>query len=219
MASVTRPRGPRAQSAEVLPQPPASREHSQTRTEPIPVRCSSRSKPIREQRQDSGAGTFEAEMVEVTKPAEKPRGLIIRKLSRTPSPAETELQETIGGDTTPTQSNFSRPRLSRKENFLDIVRTASASPPDESIIYPSPDHAPSPPSPDDLALSPDRSGSPVHHYTSLRDLPKPTWNTARETTAINPPRYDPTRDALNQWCSHRADDGRAMGLCAAGLRA
>jgi len=209
-SSFTRPgSNKRAKTADVLPQSISAKNNVYIK---VPARRSSRSQARREQRQDS-AGTLEAEAVRVGKPAETPRALTIRKLNdraRTPSPSkqgpdELQMKDANIGNTPFNSPNpdTARPRLSRKETLINLVRSSSASPPDESFVYPSPDHVPASPCADDLTISP--APSP-----SLERRSSPAFkSTPRESfVVVNPPRYDPTRLAIHQWCSHLGSTSR-----------
>ncbi|TKA50023.1 hypothetical protein B0A55_13227, partial [Friedmanniomyces simplex] len=172
----------------------------------------------------------EAEAVELIKPRGMPRGLTIRKLSepsRTPSlkvEDKTEQKAEITPTSTSTSTstspatspNFSRPRLQATQHLINLCRN-SASPPDESTVYPSPDDAPASRAPDeDPTISPCHSFRPSpelrHHQLASPhftfQIPSNSNNNNNNNKShirdppsirVDPPRYDPTLLPAYQW--------------------
>ncbi|KAK0878628.1 hypothetical protein LTR87_007489 [Friedmanniomyces endolithicus] len=174
-----------------------------------------RSQERRQERADSGTGVQEAEAVEYIKPQGMPKGLTIRKksaASRTPSlqvdgTTEQKVDNASPGVSPTTSQNFSRPRLQTTQQLINFCRN-SASPPDASIIYPSPDHAPASAS-DDLSISPCHP-DPLHPTSANFNfqLPPPTNPNEFTTVRVDPPRYDPTLLPAYQWTSYSDSTSR-----------
>ncbi|KAK0925931.1 hypothetical protein LTR57_004535 [Friedmanniomyces endolithicus] len=158
-ASTARPTGKRTKSPEIIPNAITKAGEQLLGIKPADKRRT-RSQERRQERADSGTGVQEAEAVEYIKPQGMPKGLTIRKksaASRTPSfqvdgTTEQKVDNASPGVSPTTSQNFSRPRLQTTQQLINFCRN-SASPPDASIIYPSPDHAPASAS-DDLSISP-----------------------------------------------------------------
>ncbi|KAK0944780.1 hypothetical protein LTR29_003793 [Friedmanniomyces endolithicus] len=212
-ASTTRPTGKRTKSAETSPNAITKAGEQLLGITPAEKRRT-RSQERRQQRVDSGAGVQEAEVVEYTKPQGMPKGLTIRKksaASRTPSlqldgATEQKIDHASPGVSPTTSPNFSRPRLQTTQQLINFCRN-SASPPDGSIVYPSPDHAPAS-AQDDLAISPCQpapSPDPLHPTSANFNFQFPPPNNPTDNNAtvrVDPPRYDPTLLPAYQWTSY-----------------
>ncbi|KAK1820711.1 hypothetical protein LTR12_004875 [Friedmanniomyces endolithicus] len=213
-ASTTRPTGKRNKSAETIPNA-ITKAGGQLLGIKLDDKRRTRSQERTQQRVDSGAGVQEAEVVEYTKPQGMPKGLTIRKksaASRTPSlqvdgTTEQEVDNASTSTSPTTSQNFSRPRLQTTQQLINFCRN-SASPPDGSLVYPSPDHAPAS-AQDDLAMSPCHP-DPLHSTSANFNFQLPPPTTPNESTSVrvDPPRYDPTLLPAYQWTSYSDSTSR-----------
>ncbi|KAK0291033.1 hypothetical protein LTR35_001754 [Friedmanniomyces endolithicus] len=208
-ASTTRPTGKRTKSAEIIPNA-ITKVGEQVLGIKLDDKRRTRSQERRQQRVDSGAGLQEAEVVEYTRPQGMPKSLTIRKksaVSRTSSlqvdgtTDEQKVDNASPGVSPTTSQNFSRPRLQSTQQLINFCRN-SATPPDTSTNYTSPDHAPAP---DDLAISPCHATSPPSNFQF--PPPNPTEN-EKTTVRVDPPRYDPTLLPAYQWTSYSDSTSR-----------
>ncbi|KAK5127999.1 hypothetical protein LTR85_005116 [Meristemomyces frigidus] len=167
---------------------------------PVSRKRLTRSQSRRDKRQDSAADGVEQEMVDTKDFATArkdssgaaPPGLTLRKNSnakrpRTPSPDKNKLLSpgTMVG-TTPANS----PCNPSTQQLTSFCKNGTSTTDD----YPSPDAI----SPDPLGSSSEimESPSPAPTKTRIRE-----FSTASGAVTVNPPRYDPTRIPLLQWCS------------------
>lgn len=187
-------------SAEVLPTVEAMASPSIAET---PRKRLTRAQSRRDKRADSVSTDVEQEMVDakdfatvrkVSDDGVTSRKNSSAKASRTPSPDQKK--NLNFGTSAPTNS----PRNPATEHLTSFCKNGTSTTDD----YPSPDAI----SQDPLAASSDishitDSPSPAPAKTCIQD-----FKSASGAVTVNPPRYDPTRIALHQWCSSLGSNSR-----------